>query len=172
MPAQRLDLLQTCPPPHLHPTLAKAQGSHSWRCLGGLPRMCPPLHLCARGFSPVPRLSHHQQLHQPPDLFHLPWSCFTHSSVGKESACNAGDPGLIPGSGRSSGEGLGYPFQYSWASLVTRLLKNPSIMQETWVRTLGWDDPLEKGKATHSSILPWRILWTVQSMGSQRVRHD
>ena len=75
------------------------------------------------------------------------------SSVGKESACNAGDPGLIPGLGRSSGEGIGYPLQYSWVSLVAQLVKNPPAMQENWVRSLGWEDPLEKGKATHSSIL-------------------
>ena len=94
------------------------------------------------------------------------------SSVGKESACNAGDPGSIPGSGRSAGEGINYPLQYSWASLVAQLVKNLSAVQETWVRSLGWEDPLEKGKATHSSIPAWRIPWTVQSMGSQRVRHD
>ena len=93
---------------------------------------------------------------------HLPmqgvwvWSLvegFPDSSVGKESTCNAGDPGSIPGSGRSVGEGLAYPLQYSWASLVAQLLKNPSAMQETWVRSLGWEDPLDKGKATHSNIL-------------------
>ena len=78
---------------------------------------------------------------------------FQHSSVGKESACNAENSGLIPGSGRSVGEGIGYPLQYSWVSLVTHLVKNPSAMRETWVRSLGWEDPLEKGKATHSSIL-------------------
>jgi len=61
---------------------------------------------------------------------------FPDSSVGKESACNAGDPGLIPGSERSTGEGIGYPFQYSWASLVAQLVKNPPTMQETWVRSL------------------------------------
>ena len=87
--------------------------------------------------------------------------CFPHRSVGKESACNAGDPSSIPGSGRSTGEGIGYPLQYSWASLVGQLVKNPPVMRETWVRSLGWDDPLEKGKATHSSILAWRIPWTV-----------
>ena len=75
------------------------------------------------------------------------------SSVGKESACNAGNPGLIPGSERSAGEGIGYPFQYSWASLIAQMVKNPPTMQETWVRPLGWEDLLEKGKATHSSIL-------------------
>ena len=80
--------------------------------------------------------------------------------VGKESTCNAGDPGLIPGSGRSPGEGIGYSLQYSWVSLVAQLVKNPPAMQETWVRFLGWKDPLEKEKATHSSILAWRIPWT------------
>ena len=83
------------------------------------------------------------------------------SSVGKESVCNAGDPGLIPGSGRSPGGGIGYPLQYSWASLMAQLVKNLSVMLETWVPSLGWEDPLEKGKATHSSILAWRIPWTV-----------
>ena len=78
---------------------------------------------------------------------------FPDSSVGKESACNAGDPGLIPGSGRSSGEGIGYPFWYSWISLVAHLIKNPPAMWETWLPSLSWVDPLEKGKATHSSIL-------------------
>ena len=92
----------------------------------------------------------------------------TDSSVGKESACSAGDPGSIPGSGRSAGEGIGYPLQYSWASLVVQLVKNPPAMWETWVRSLGWEDPLEKGKATHSSILAWRIPWT-KSMGLQKV---
>ena len=48
-----------------------------------------------------------------------------------------------------------------WASLVAELVKNPPAMQETWVRSLGWEDPLEKGKATHSSILAWRIPWTI-----------
>ena len=86
---------------------------------------------------------------------------FPDSSVGKEFACNAGDLGLIPGLGRSPGEGRGYPLQYSWASLVTQLVKNLPAMQETWVRSLGWEDPLEKGEATHSSILglPWYLSW-------------
>ena len=118
---------------------------------------------------------------------------FPHSSVHKESACNAGDPGLIPRSGRpaeegigyrlqyswaslvaqlvknlpamwetwvrfldlgrSAGEGIGYPLQYYWASLVAQLVKNLPAMQETGVRSLLWEDPLKKGKATHSSIL-------------------
>ena len=70
---------------------------------------------------------------------------FPDSSVGKESACNAGDPGLISGSGRSPGEGIGYPLQYSWASLVVQLVKNPPAMQETPIQFLGREDPLEKG---------------------------
>ena len=64
---------------------------------------------------------------------------------------------MIPGSGRSPGEGIGYPLQYSWASLMAQMVKNPPAMQETRVRSLGWEDPLEERMATHSSILPWRI---------------
>ena len=86
---------------------------------------------------------------------------FPDSSFGKESPCNAGDTGLIPGSGRSAGKGIGYLLQCSWASLVAQLLKNPPAKQETWVQSLGWEDPLAKEKATHSSILAWRIPWTV-----------
>ena len=100
------------------------------------------------------------------------WTGFPDSSVGKESACNAGDPTSIPGLGRSTGEGISYPFQYSWTFLVAQLVKNLPAMWETWVRSLGWEDPLEKGRAIHSSILAWRIPWTVLSMGWQRVRHD
>ena len=86
---------------------------------------------------------------------------FPGSSVGKELPCNSGDPGLIPGSGRSAGEGIRYSLQYSWASLVAQLKKNPPAMWETWIRSLGWEDPLEMGKTIHSSILAWRIPWTV-----------
>ena len=93
---------------------------------------------------------------------------FPGGSAGKESACNEGDSRLIPGSGRSSGEGIGYPLLYSWASLVAQLVKNLPAMRETGVRSLGWEDPLEKGKATHSNILAWRIPWTVWSIGLQR----
>ena len=78
---------------------------------------------------------------------------FSHSSVGKESACNAGDLGSILGLGRSPGEGIGYPLQCSWASLMAQLVKNAPAMWETWVRSLVWEDPLEKGKAVHSRIL-------------------
>ena len=86
---------------------------------------------------------------------------YLYSSVGKESTYNSGDSGSIPGSERSAGEGIGYPLQYSWASLVAQLVKNPPARWETWVRSLGRKDPLEKGKATHSSILAWRIPWAV-----------
>ena len=68
---------------------------------------------------------------------------------------------MIPVLGRSAGEGIGYPLQYSWASFVAQLVKNPPGIQETWVLSLGWEDPLEKGKAIHSRILAWRISWTV-----------
>ena len=84
-------------------------------------------------------------------------------SDGKESACSVGDLGSIPGLGRSPGEGIGYPLQYSWASLVAQLVKNLPAVWETWVQSLGWEDPLEKGRATHSSILAWRIPWTISS---------
>ena len=86
---------------------------------------------------------------------------FPDSSVGKESTCNTGDPGSIPGLERLAGEGIGYPLHYSWASLVAQLVKNLPAMRETWVQSLGWEDPLEKGRATHSSILAWRIPCTV-----------
>ena len=66
---------------------------------------------------------------------------------------------MIPGLGRSSVEGIGYPLQYSWVSLVAQLVENVPAMRETWIQPLGWEDPLEKGKATHSSILAWRIPW-------------
>ena len=89
------------------------------------------------------------------------WGGFPGGSDGKESVCSVGDLGSIPGLGRSAGEGKGYPFQYSWASRVAQLLKNLPAMWETWVRSLGWEDPLEKGKTTHSSILAWIMLWTI-----------
>ena len=80
------------------------------------------------------------------------------SSAGKESTCNAGDPRSIPGLGRSPREGIGYPLQYSRASLMAQMVKNPRAVWETWVRSLGyWEDPLEERMATHSSILAWGI---------------
>ena len=92
---------------------------------------------------------------------------FPCDSAGKESTCNAGDPGMIPGSGRSTGEGIGYPLQYRLTSLVAQLVNNMPAMWEIWVWSLVWEDPLKKGMATHSSALVWRIPWTVQFMGSK-----
>ena len=86
---------------------------------------------------------------------------FPDSSVCKESACSVGDRGSIPGLGRCAGEGIGYPLQYSWVSFVAQLVKNLSAIQVTWVQSLVWEDPLEKGTAIPSSILAWRIPWTV-----------
>jgi len=101
---------------------------------------------------------------------------FPGGSDSKESTCNVGDPGWIRGSGRSPGEGIRYPLQYSWASLVAQTVKNPPAMQETGFNP-GSGRSLEGGNGTHSSILAWEILWTeksggLQSMGSQRVRDD
>ena len=107
-----------------------------------------------------------------------------HSSVLAWRIPGMGEPGGLPSMGShrvghdwsdlaaaAAGERIGYSLQYSCPSLVAQLVKNPPVMWETWVWSLGWEDPLEKGKATHSSILAWRIPWT-KSMGSQRVRHD
>ena len=70
----------------------------------------------------------------------------------------SGDSSSILGWGKSAEEGIGYPLQYSWASLVAELVKKPPAIQKIWVRSLGWEDPLEKGKAAHSSILAWRRI--------------
>ena len=80
------------------------------------------------------------------------WRGFPCGSPGKESTCNVGDLGSIPGLRRSPGERKGYPLQYFWASLVAQLVKNLPGMRETWVRSLGLEDSLKKGKATHSNI--------------------
>ena len=77
--------------------------------------------------------------------FLLPIGGFPGSSVGKESACNAGHPSSVSGLGRSAGKGIGYPLRYSWASLGAQQVKNLPALRETWVRSLGWEDPLEKG---------------------------
>ena len=68
---------------------------------------------------------------------------------------------MIPRLGRSAGEGIGYLLQYSWASFVAQVVKNLPAMKEAWVRSLGWEDPLEEGKATYSSIVTCRVSWTV-----------
>ena len=100
---------------------------------------------------------------------------FPDSSVGKESACNARDACLIPGLVRSAGERIGYPLQYSWASLVAQVVKNLLSVQGTRVPSLGWEDPLEEDMAAHSSILARKISMDrgargLQSIGLQRFR--
>ena len=97
---------------------------------------------------------------------------FTERAVGEEFTYNAGQPSSIPVLGRSAGEGISNPTQYSWASLVAQLEKNLPPMRDNWIWSLGWKDTLEKGKAIHSSIIAWRIPWMVYSMGSQRVGHN
>ena len=97
---------------------------------------------------------------------------FPDSSVGKESACNAGDPSSIPGLGRSTGEGIGYPLQYSWASLVAQLVKNPPAMWESWVRYLGWEDSSgeEKGHTIQYSGLENSMDCIVYGVAKSRTR--
>ena len=108
----------------------------------------------------------------PTSVF-LGFSC---GSAGEESTCNEGDLGSIPGLGRSPGEGNDYPTSVFWpgefhgltkTSLVAQIAKISPAMWESWVRSLGWEDPLEEGMATYSSILAWRILWTEESGGLQ-----
>ena len=86
-------------------------------------------------------------------VFILYFLGFPGSSAGEESACNAGDLSLIPVSGRSPGEGIDYPLQYSCASLVAQMVKNLPAMRQTWVWSLGWEDPLEEGVAASNSCL-------------------
>ena len=83
---------------------------------------------------------------------------FADSLVGKESTCNAGGPGLIPGSERSPGEGIGYPLQYSWASLVAQLVKNPPAMPETWVGKIPW----------RKERVPTPVFWSREFHGLYR----
>ena len=102
---------------------------------------------------------------------------FPGSSAVKESACDAEDPSLIPGLGSFPGEGIGYPFQYSWASMVAQTVKNPPAIRETWVQSLGWENPLEEGMATQFSILAWRIPMDREACQAtvhrwQRVSHN
>ena len=122
-----------------------------------------PSHPLSSPSPPAFNLSQHQGLFQ--------WVSSLHQVV-KVLECNAEDSSLIPGLGGSLGEGKCYPFLYSWASLVAQLVKNLPTMWETWVQSLGWEDPLEKGMATHSSVLAWIIPQTeeagrLQSKGSQ-----
>ena len=78
---------------------------------------------------------------------------FPDSSVGKESSCNAGDPSSIPGLGKSAGEGIVYPLQYSWISLVAQLVKNPPAVQETQLQSLAWEGPWRRER------LPTPVFW-------------
>ena len=89
---------------------------------------------------------------------------FPDSSASKESACNARDPGSTPGPERSAGEGIGYPLQYYWASLVAEVVKNVLAMRETWVQSLGWEDPLEKGYLLQYSGLESSMDWIVHGV--------
>ena len=82
---------------------------------------------------------------------------FLGSSAGKESACNARDPSSIPGSGSSPGEGIGYPLQYSWVSLVAQMVKNLPVMRRPGFDPWVGGSPGGEGMATDSSILAWRI---------------
>ena len=97
---------------------------------------------------------------------------FPGGSESKESACNAGDPSSFLGSGRSAGERIGYPLQYSWASLVAQLVKNPPAMREIWVRSLGCEDPRRRERLCTPVYWPGEFLENSKSMGSQRVGHN
>ena len=91
---------------------------------------------------------------------------FPGSSAGIESTWNAGDPGLIPGSGRSTGEGIGYPLQYSWAPLVAQMVKNLPSMRETWVPSLGLGrSPWRRER------LPTAVFWPGEFRVT-KIRHD
>ena len=87
-------------------------------------------------------------------FLHL-FSGFAGSSVGKASTCNARDPGSIPVSGRSPGEGIGYPLKYSWTSLVVQLVKNPPAMWETWVWNIPWRREIFWPREFHVLYSPW-----------------
>ena len=119
---------------------------------------------------------HRLSLLLSPALAEPPFIHLVHSSAGKESAWTAGNPGSSPGSGTFPGEGIGYPFQYFWASLVAQMVKNLPTMAEIWVRSLGGEDPLEESMAT-PVFLPGESPWTeepggLQSVGLQGVRYD
>ena len=101
---------------------------------------------------------------------------FPGSSAGKESACNAGDPRSIPGLGRSPGEGIGCPLQYSWTSLVAQTVKNLPAMKETWFQSLDWENPWWRAWQPTPVFLPGKFHWQ-RSLASYspwgcRVRHD
>ena len=97
---------------------------------------------------------------------------FPGSSAGKESACNAGNPSLIPGTGRSPGEGRSYPLQYSWASLVAQLVKNLPAMLKTWVRSLGWEDPWRRERLLTPVFWPGEFhgLYSLHGVAKSQTR--
>ena len=100
-------------------------------------------------------------------LFYVPMLTpirgFPDSSVGKKFVCNAGDPGLIPESGKYTGEGIGYPLHYSLASLVAQPVKNLPVMWETWIWSFGWEAPLENGKATQENSMDYTVHGVAKS---------
>ena len=114
-----------------------------------------------------------------PYIYMYPFSpkSFPSSSAGKESTCDAGDPGLIPVSGRSPREGTGYPLPYSWASLVAQMIKNLPAMRETWVQSLVGKFPWRRAWQPTLLFFPGKSPWTEEpgrlpSMELQRVGHD
>ena len=103
----------------------------------------------------------------------LPWllksnNIFLIYMRGKESTCNAGDPGLIPGSGRSTGEGIGYHIQYSWASLVVQRVRNLPAMREIWVQSLGCKDPWKRERLSSPVFWPGELHGLYSSWGCKK----
>ena len=130
------------------------------KSLQSCPTLCDPMDGSPPG-SPVPGILQARTLE---------W-------VATSFSINAGDSSSIPRSGWSPGERIGYSLQYSWASLVVQMVKNLPEVQETWVHSLSWEDPLEGSMATQSSIPSGESPWTeeldrLQSMGLERVEHD
>ena len=145
---------------HFH-ALEKEMATHSSILAWRIPGTEEPVGL--------PSMGSHRVGHDWRDLAAAAAADFPGSSAGQESPCNSGDPGFIPGSERSTGEGIGYPLQYSWASLVAQMVKNSLARWETWVQSLGWEDSLEAWQPT-PVFLPGESLRTeesgrLQSMG-------
>ena len=137
-----------------HKSWGHERGHVELSCWGGVAAPHPPIS-APQALPQHPGSSRDKkacQLHNH-GLVLTPASSFPGSSAGKESACNLGDPSSIPGLGRSPGEGIGYPVQYSWALLVAQIVKNLPAMWKMWVWSLVWEDPLEKTKSTHSSLV-------------------
>ena len=126
-----------------------------WSWAGNTKPQFLSFHMCKMGYGNICITGLNEMLYRKGN--------FLEAQLVKNPSGNAGDLSSIPGSGRSPREGIGYLLQYSWASLVVQMEKNLPTMLETWVRSLGWGDPLEKEIATHSSILAWRIQWTEET---------